>query len=337
MSKILLTGMTAPQSSVKANLRNVSFSSAINLALTEAGHEVVWEDPNIKATKEELDKYDSVIVGIAPITSLSANKMYGALNIIKLMWGSNKLTLLADAPNISQIFTTLRSIETNPNNLTKNFFSTKKNYSTVVTNEEIKSNILQAISYLLEKNWPTTLVPVLPWKLEYSDKELNLSLEAKKSIVYLNLDSYLISDSVKNEEKSPKWSADQPNSPWTKKICNTINLPVSPVKINKGSTDSEIADQISRSIGLLISPYKNEGTWWSYRYVQAINSLTPVATLWEESGALGHEWNLLAATIESMSEEKRDLVAIAQRESYIAKIPTKNQCKTVLEKVLNLK
>ena len=113
MSKILLTGMTAPQSSLKSNLRNISFSYAMYSALIDAGHEVEWVDPKIDITKKELESYDSVLVGIAPITSLSANKMYGALNIINLMWGSKKLTLLADAPNISQISTTLRSIKNN--------------------------------------------------------------------------------------------------------------------------------------------------------------------------------------------------------------------------------
>ena len=201
---------------------------------------------------------------------------------------------------------------------------------------EIKNNILEAISKLIDEAWPTTIVPALPWKSSYSDKELNLSDLAKKSIVYINLDSYLIKDPKKDSDKSPKWSADQPESAWTKKTVKTLNLPVSPVKINKGFTDQDVIEQMSRSIGILISPYKNEGTWWSYRYIQAINSLTPVATLWEESGNLSSEWNLLAATIESMSEEKRDLVAIAQRESYIAKIPTKNQSITMLKKALNI-
>jgi len=336
MSKILLTGMTAPQSSLKANSKNLSFSSAIYFALQEDGHEVVWEDPNIKLTKKDLDAYDSVIVGVAPVTSLSANKLYGALNLINLLWGSEKLVLVADAPNISQISATLRSINNNPENLTKDFFSSRKNYSVVVSKPEIKNNILEAISRLINESWPTTIVPALPWKSSYSDKELNLSDLAKKSIVYLNLDSYLISEPTKYSDKSPKWSADQPESSWTKKTSGTLNLPVSPVKINKGFTDQDVVDQMSRSIGILISPYKNEGTWWSYRYIQAINSLTPVATLWEESGNLSSEWNLLAATIESMSEEKRDLVAIAQRESYIAKIPTKKQSLEMLKKALKI-
>ena len=86
----------------------------------------------------------------------------------------------------------------------------------------------------------------------------------------------------------------------------------------------------------MISPSRNEGTWWSYRYVQAINSLTPVFTDWQESQSIGPEWGLLAQTIESMSEEKRNLVAMAQRESYIAAIPTKDKSKLMLEKALKV-
>jgi hypothetical protein len=336
MSKILLTGMTAPQSSLNANTRNLSFSSAINMALQNFGHTVVWSDPKIDITKDELHSYDSVIVGIAPVTSLSANKIYGALNIINLLWGSDKLNLLIDAPNVSQITTSLRSVKNNPDTLTKDFFSNKKGYSSVVNNQLLKTSILKAIDLLLEQDWPTTLVPVLPWKQNYSDKELNLPKSAKKSITYLNLDSHLIEDPINSLDKIYKWSADQPESTWTKKISKTIELPISPVKINKGSTDRDALSQISRSVGILLSPYKNEGTWWSYRYVQSINSLTPIATLWEESGSLGSEWNILAAALESMSEEKRTLVAIAQRDSYIAKIPTKKQSIKLLEKALKL-
>ena len=336
MSKIFLTGMTAPQSSLNANTKNLSFSSAINLALQNAGHTVVWGDPKIDITKEELDSYDSVVVGIAPITSLSANKIYGALNIINSLWGSEKLILLIDAPNISQISTTLRSVRNNPGTLTKEFFSNKKGYSSVVSNEKLKLDILKAIDKLLDEDWPTTLIPVLPWKQSYSDKELNLPELAKKSITYLNLDSYLIEDPIEPLDRVEKWTSDQPESTWTKKISKTIELPISPAKINKGSTDRDVLEQISRSVGILLSPYKNEGTWWSYKYVQSINSLTPIATLWEESGSLGSEWNLLASTIDSMSEEKRALIATAQRESYIAKIPNKKQSIEMLEKALKL-
>lgn len=328
--------MTAPQSSLKANLRTLSFSSAVNSALLAAGHTVTWADPDIQITEAELDSYDSVIVGISPITSLSANRIYGALNIIGLLWGSEKLNLLIDAPNVSQISTTLRHVRNNPETLTKEFFSNKKGYASVVSDNQLKLNILKSIDLLLDQDWPTTIIPVLPWKQTYSDRELNLPELAKKSIVYLNLDSYLLEDPKESIERTSKWCSDQPDSSWTKRVAKTIELPVSPVKINKGATDSDILDQMSRSIGILLSPYRNEGTWWSYKYVQSINTQTPVATLWEESGSLGSEWNILAATLESMSEEKRVLVATAQRESYIAKIPTKNQSKTMLEKALKL-
>ena len=328
--------MTAPQSSLKANLRTLSFSSAVNSALLAAGHTVTWADPDIRITKDELDSYDSVVVGISPVTSLSANRIYGALNIIGLLWGSEKLNLLIDAPNVSQISTTLRHVRNNPETLTKEFFSNKKGYASVISDNQLKLNILKSIDLLLDQDWPTTIIPVLPWKQTYSDRELNLPELAKKSIVYLNLDSYLLEDLKESVERINKWCSDQPDSSWTKRVSKTIELPVFPVKINKGATDSDILDQMSRSIGILLSPYRNEGTWWSYKYVQSINTHTPVATLWEESGSLGSEWNILAATLESMSEEKRVLVATAQRESYIAKIPTKNQSKTMLEKALKL-
>jgi hypothetical protein len=82
--------MSAPQASSSANLKNLSFAGLINMALTDAGHEVVWASPSVYMTEETLNEFDAVVVGVSPITSMGANRVYGALNVIQTMWGSDK-------------------------------------------------------------------------------------------------------------------------------------------------------------------------------------------------------------------------------------------------------
>jgi hypothetical protein len=109
------------------------------------------------------------------------------------------------------------------------------------------------------------------------------------------------------------------------------------MKWNKGWGDEQVMLQISRSIGAIISPDQKDGTWWSYRYIQAMNSNTPVVTDWTESQNLSADWSVLASAIDSMSEEKRDLLATAQREIYSASIKGKKASSNALESILGVK
>lgn len=333
MSKIFLTGMSAPQASASANSKSLSFAGLINTALLAGGHEVVWGSPSVHMTKEYLDEFDSVMVGISPLTSMGANRIYGALNVIQTLWGSEKLVLFVDTPNPSQIEVSLKAVISNPNNLTKSFFSYRKEYADVVTDAKLLKNITNGVNLLYNEDWQKTFYSQLPWKTHDSVK---MAPNAKKNLIGLNLDSYVICNSSESDDRAQKWSYDTATTTWHKNIGQLLKLPLSPMKINRGSTDSDVMSQISRSIGVLISPDKRDGTWWSYRIIQALNSNTPVVTDWKESGVLGDAWSVLAYSIEEMSQSKRDLVAMAQRESYLVSIPTQKGALKILEETLGI-
>jgi hypothetical protein len=333
MSKILLTGMTAPQASENANARNLGFVGVLNAVLSEAGHEVIWVSPSVHMTKESLEQFDSVIVGVTPITSVGANRTYGALSIIDHLWGNSKLTLLIDSPNSSQMEASLKSVVTNPSSLTKSFFANRKEYSTVLADSSVSLRLHSAINHLLNDEWPTTIYSSLPWSVQ---EDVKLLANAKKNLVPVNLDSYLIQANPVAVDRRPKWVVDAPSTPWSSAVLKTLKLPNSLMKWNKGWDDNQVMDQFARSIGALVTSHKKDGTWWTYRYVQALNSNTPVATDWKFSGRIGPPWSSLASAIESMSQQKRDLLAMAQRESYIANIPGKQTALNILETTLNI-
>ena len=329
MSKVFLTGMSAPQASPSANQKSLSFAGVLNQVLTSAGHEVTWASPSVYMTRESLDKFDAVLVGVSPISSVGSNRVYGALSVINTLKDSDKLTLFIDAPNTSQIEPSLKSVVNTPDSLTKSFFSYRKEYSNVIADKDLLSSVMAGVNYLYTQDWVTTIYPQLPWK-----SSTKLPSNAKKNLVGINLDSHLIANEPVEADRRPKWVIDNLSTPWAKNTMATLSLPNSLMKWNKGWTDSQVLDQISRSIGAVISPDKRDGTYWSYRYSQAMNTNTPVVTDWVESHVLGDAWNVLATNIDTMSQDKRDLIATAQREIYLANIPSKQKAVETLQQLI---
>jgi len=319
MSKVLVTGMSAPQASQKANSRALSFTKVVVDGLVESGHEVHWTLPSTNWTAEDLSTFDSVVVGISPLTSLSANYSYGGLLAINELRNSGKLTLLIDAPQVAQIGSSLRAIKNNPESLTKTFYSNRPGYQWAL-NSDVSSRLLAAVEWLLDDKWPTVIYPELPWKDSKVIEKL-LPAGAEGSLVGINRDLKLIYEGV-SAERREKWVADSHTTPWAKSTMKTILFPTAPMKWHKGCDDDMVLNQISRSIGALVTPYRQDGTWWSYRYAQALSARTPIATGWQESGKIHDSWSFLAAAIESVSQSARDDISTEQRESYMAAVPS---------------
>jgi len=330
MAKIFLTGMTASQASRQTNSRTLSFAGVLDKVLTEAGHEVTWADPTFEIFDHHLEEYDCVLVGVSPLTSLAANRSYGALRIIDMLWKSPKLKLFIDAPGTKQIPVSLKAMQNNPKNLVKSFYSYRKGFSHVVTNQAMQDRLRSAISRLSSEKWPTTLYPSLPWTPTKAVQEA-LPSSIGESLVGINLDSYLISNELLFVEKSEKWCADDLKHKDVQKLISMLSLPISPMKWEKGNNDTSIFDQISSSSCALVSVVKGDGTWWSYRYLQALNASTPLYTDWKVTSVLGPSWSLLAPTIEAMPPEQRLKLSISQKIEYLNSIPEKEKALESLE------
>lgn len=335
MAKIYLTGMTASQASPNANSKNLAFAGVLHKVLTSSGHEVTWADPELDVTKDFFNQYDLVLIGVGPITSLSANRVYGALSMIDLLWGSPKLRLFLDAPGTAQIGSSLKAIESNPTNLLKDFYSYRKGYKEVVSNVALSSRIANAAHNLAVNTWPKTLYPSLPWK---SDAEAGKKLpsNAARSLIGINLDAHLIEEHPTLIEKTDKWSVDSLAVKETQKLIDTLRYPTTPMKWNKGITDQQVRDQIARSIGAIISVNKGDGSWWTYRYIQAFNTLTPIYTSWLETSKTGPSWALLAHSLEDLTAEQRLKLSINQRLEYLSHVPTKEESIKSLEEALGI-
>jgi len=335
MSKIFLTGMTAVHCSKEVNDRSLNFAGLMYQVLVSAGHDVTWGNPSVFMTKESLSNYDAVIVGVSPATSLSSNRIYGALAIIDDLWGDDKLSLYVDVPNVRQISTSFKSFS-QVENVTKPFFSGRREYKLVVASKKILSKVTSASNKITNEEWvSTTLYPALPWK---TSDLIRLPSNAKANLVKINLDSHiLLPEPIPNEESVAKWACDNPSTKWVISLMPHLSLPVVPMRWDKKSYDEQIFNQISRSYASLICPDPKDGTYWNYQYIQSMNAGIPIATQWQESASVSDAWGVLASNIDVMSSSQREFLALAQRESYAKAIPSKKDSTYLLESSIGIR
>jgi hypothetical protein len=337
MSNILLTGMTGPQASVRLGDRNTTFAGLIRTALEEQGHTVTWTPASVEWDAEHLSQYDTVLVGVAPVTSLSANYAYGALAVLHRLWDDPRLRLFIDAPDVRQIQTSLQAAVSNEHSLFKPFYKARREYQVVSDSAEFMTYVWGACRALLAEQWPVTLYPELPWNNLVSELEKVLPEGARGRLEPLNLDSLIRVDSA--EVAAPtdhRWVVDAFQTQWAKSNISTLTVPAAPMKWHKGWTDLQVRWQLTAAVGALISPQKTGGTWWSPYYIQALKLGVPVATYWQDSVRLGQPWSLLAASIEVLDAEARQGLADAQLALYSNNIPTAEQAVERLAALLDL-
>lgn len=327
--RILFTGMA---SSHAKESPNITFFGTMVDVCREFADSVDVLTPSIEWTEEYLNSYDAVFVGILPPTSPSANKLYGALNVISLMAGSSKLKFVVDHPQIWQFKSSIASVSKNIDSIFAPFYRTKSEYKSAIANKEKFS---KAIEFLSSSNWPTTIYPSLPWKSDESVLEF-ISGVSSENLVGLNFDSFLISEEFPGfVSRVDEWLIEAANTSWANKITKLTSYSTDKVKPSIRSTDLEILSRISSSAGLIVAAQdRGVGTWWSYRLIQAINSVTPVITEWKESHVISHSWGVLIGEVEDMDSTDRIKLAMAQKTSYLKSIPTQDEAIESLKKLI---
>jgi hypothetical protein len=334
--KILLTGMASSHVSPKAHSTNFGFFAALNEALITDGHDVVWAPASIIWTAEDLDIYDAVFVGIVPPTAISANRAYGALNVIQKLFGSDKLKLVIDSPQYWILGHSLASVVKQPEKLVGTFYDKRSEYG-LAKHPSYLAILVDACQKLLSEKWPITIYPSLPWKNTKSVADL-LPAGASDSLIGINLDSLYITNSLPEPTlEAENWVTTDKNGTWSNAIGMTIRHSIAPTRASKADTNEVVSQNIANSIGVLVAPQRRKGgTWWSFIYTQAMNELVPVATEWRESSLIGQSWNVLASEIEDMTPIDRYILATKQRQEYLNSINSNTENSVLLETILGL-
>lgn len=327
--KVLVTGMAS--SHTKPSTTTSFFGTLVKSIETFAT--VEWATPSVTWTKEFLDQYDSVVIGVIPPTSLGANKVYGAMHAINIMYESPKLRLVVDHPQIWQFKASLASIDRDVANIFSPFYSKRREFKTAV-GETYAQSIRSAATKLLTTPWPKTIYPAMPWK-DVESVSRFISTEDESRLIGINLDAHLISEPTVSEFCSNIWVADSPKAGWTRKVEKLLALPTAPLKITPREKEEIVSARLASSFGVLIAPHdRGVGTWWSYRYIQAMNALVPVCSDWRDTGKLSNSWYILGSSIEEATPDERLKIAINQRKDYLDAIPTKEESLELLKSVV---
>lgn len=318
--KVLFTGMASSHCKKPSN---TTFFSTLADVVSEFA-EVVWETPKLSWVKEDLDQFDLIIFGMTPPTALSANKIYGAMHLLGLMYHSSKLRLVVDGQQMWQYKNSLEAVKRDVEVLFSKFFSKRTGYSEAKNHR--RKYIDLAASYLSSGYWPKTYYPSVPWKSTEKVSEV-LGFIPTGRLQGLNLDSMLIlPEPAAQRSRLNSWAIEDVNRSWYVDLQPTLRFPGIDVRLSKFSNDFIAGNDIRTSMGLIVPPQDRKiGTWWSYKTIQGLNSGTPIATLWQESINLNESWGYLPYQIEDMTESERLLVAKNQLESYYSAIPSRSR------------
>lgn len=327
--KVLFTGMS---SSHCKEGKNESFFRTLAKAYGEFS-EVVWSEPKLSWTRSDLENFDEIVFGFAPPTSMGANYIYGAIHVLNLMYESPKLAVVVDSPQMWQYKNSVRAFKRDPDQIFGPFYSKRRNYKEAKT-----GNIVSAAQSLADKmssiSWPRTYVPKLPWSSNESIAE-KIPFVSSSSIVPLNLDSFLLVKDTPKVHRQEQWAVDNVKSSWWSTLSGGLRLPGESIKDSSKPKDLEAEQRISMSMGLIMTPQdRNMGTWWSYRYIQGMNTVTPIATYWQDTAAFSEQWSWLAYQIEDMEPYERQDVAFKQRKAYEAAIPTREESLNTLQNMM---
>lgn len=309
---------------------NTSFFSILDSVFSKYG-KVTWAAPSLSWKKEDLEKYDHIIFGFLPPTSLTANKLYGALHVLGLMFDSPKLKLVVDSPQVWQYKNSINAVLKTPSILFGSFYSKREGYQTAITNPGI---VEKSLAHMLVSSWPKIIYPGLPWNTD--DKVSSaLGFGNNLKVVGLNFDSLYVDPEIPRIGRKNYWSVENIKSSWIEQINKTTIFPKESTKYGKKTDDSYALETIKNSVGLIIPPQeRNLITWWNYRIIQALNTSTPIVTRWEDTTNFSDSWSLLPYQVEDMSPAQRQQLAYTQRGVYLEALPSTEELGAEVEKLL---
>ena len=336
--KVLITGCTAQQASNRTASRTPTFSALLAKALEDGGASVEVVEPSTLITSQQLEEYDSVLVGIAPPTSLSANKVYPAFAVANRARKIGNLSLFIDAPEQYKLQASLKSVTLNVADLSKDFYQRRKSYSHLISDIDFRNEVREFNEFLYSERWPTTFYPAFPWSTPESIHKYLVHTDSENMIPVI-VDSYLLRAPYiqpKTASGVGYWTCDNPTTKWSKAVTATLNYDVVATRSSRWEEQESTLERVKKSIGTIVSVYRNNEPWWSPALAQSLSVGVPVVTDWRYTSSLGVEWSHLASSIEEMSEEERFALASSQKDSYLKVIPTWEETFKFLLQSINL-
>lgn len=340
--KILVTGATSRQANPDASnvsKKEVAFAWLLAKALRASGHDVEHRNPSVV---EDLESFDHVFLGLAPLHGLGSNRAYGVLAAALRTWGTRKLSLFVDDPDVGKVTGGLRTMATNPNRLVKPFFAYKLEYE-VASRPEYADWLQAGVKMLHEQEWPRLVIPAHPWFIG-TDVIAKKVPQAAGRITTLDLTAFLpnIREPESNgpddtESASPvklQWICEAaPDNKWLRQQHPVIDV----YRIGKGGEkklpDAALVNTYRKSWGVLQPPAEPVG-WWNSRLGYARQALVPYVTRWQDVQPLGDAYTVLPHTVAELDADGRDALVQAQAEAFDHAIPSRELARSYLEELV---
>lgn len=308
--KILITGQTSAQINETTKRSGLTLSGALAQSLRKQGHDVTVRPYTIAESLDagNEDIFDHVIVGLGPLKGLGTSYMYGAL---KCIWDysverddSSAVTLFNDDIATKKIGSEHRAIVRRPQDLTKQFFSYKREYD-LAREPDTERQLLEVVEHLTgETDWdhPPVLMPTWAQDLGFMAC-LNISRSCADAMVPFDPTAYFGHDirRVTSVHEKPYWSTNwKTDSP----AINAMGVREWDVLHNSRSSWNVLAG----AHGVLIP----SAAWAPELGIAAALGI-PTAADWRTLGpALGASFEELPMNIEIMGEKDRTELAKTQ-------------------------
>lgn len=325
MKKVLITGSTASQSSPEAHKRLTRFSGLLAESLELAGADVTFAEMSVGALPRDIEKYDSVVVGLAPISSLSAHRMYSALVVLGHALEQGKATLLFDAPEPHVALNSFKYVLENPSSLVKSLYQKRHGYWNVKNDFALMDSMLVSLEKISYSSVPT-IVPGLPY-YSYTRSALGLPHPHYLSSLYqYNFDvKFRDVNNIRLGSQSKYWLSENPKHKWSKSVGKTLSKPVLSLRRNAYDTNWNLIDRLHSSYGVLFNTYRDDIPWWSSSITLSFTAGVPVFSDWKVTSDLGNAWVGLPQNAEDMTHEERVALAVAQASQYFQACPDFDQ------------
>lgn len=319
--KVLITGSTAQHVNPESHRRSRTFAGLLSDYLKKVhGADVEQRGVSVLDDASAYDQYDLVFVGVSPIQALGSNRAYCALAAIGALWDHRKLVLMVDQPDPNLITRGLHSVYGNHEFLTKKFFSYRYEYPEVVEHFDVRSMLLDTVRKMFVDEWPTTLVPALPWT-DVKGIESKLPDGAAGKLVPANFDMVLaneVMDACSGNppiERLDRWVFEKNTDyKWLQSLhlgFETAELPAN----HRIEVESVVRNELREATGLLAGLTKGDA-WWTPRIATALTLGTPVVTDWKHASALGSSWAMLPSSTERLTADERAELAVDQHDAY---------------------
>lgn len=335
--RILVTGATSRQANPDASnvgKKEVAFAWLLAEALRTNGYEVEHRNPTVS---EDYADFDHIFVGLAPLHGLGSNRMYGVLAAVLRTWGTDRLSLFVDDPDVGKVTGGLRTMATEPHRVTKPFFAYKLEY-TIASEPKVAAWLQEGVKILHEQQWPRLVVPGHTWLEDIALLESRVP-QAAGQIVPLDLTTFLpdLKPVYEHDDEVPElkrqWVCEAaPDSKWFRQQRPGFDVHRIGKDGEKSLPDKHLVKLYAESWGVLLPPLQPVG-WWSSRIGYAAQAGTPLVTKWQDVIALGEPYSVLTDAVVAMTPDERNDLATEQREALEAHTAPKDK---VLEQLTGI-